>query len=197
MWKPVRLQASEVPPALSTRIPTQRASWDPWRRQVVCCLELAINASQTTNGNATNVPPIVPILYDPTGTYTCGSTNGVPGMHSTRASTRSKWIVAVGGHHRLDAIKTPTSRSCLQEPSLMGALEGAAITVLAKGVKFPAGIERSDLGRSRGQYAGRHHASYDRRLRFRGGGGNGGGWRVTVLSSPIPYPEQLLAQPST
>jgi hypothetical protein len=40
-----------------------------------------------------------------------------------------------------DATQSGNLAELLQEPTLMGALEGAGITVLAKGMRFPAGSD--------------------------------------------------------
>jgi len=40
-----------------------------------------------------------------------------------------------------DASQNGNMAELLQEPSLMGATEGAAITVLSKGLQFPAGSD--------------------------------------------------------
>src|SRR5207237_1299012 len=52
-------------------------------------------------------------------------------------------IVPPGTYHEILLMCKPVR---LQEPSLMGALEGAAITVLARGVKYPPGTDPFGVG---------------------------------------------------
>src|SRR5258705_5478935 len=47
-----------------------------------------------------------------------------------------------------DATQNGNMAQLLQEPSLMGALEGAAVTVLSKGMLFPAGTDPFGTGPS-------------------------------------------------
>ena len=65
-----------------------------------------------------------------------------------------------------DASQNGNLAELLQEPSLMGALEGAGITVLAKGVKFPVGASNIAWSRGHGgrQLPDRHGAAQLRRL---------------------------------
>jgi hypothetical protein len=119
MWKPVRLQGSG---AASTVINanTHPAGnlLDPWRRQVTCLFGLALNGTPITSTNQ----------YDPSSQFSCS-----PAMQSQ--VDRLPLEATVGW----DATLNGNLAEQLQEPTLMGAYEGAGITVLAKGVKFPAG----------------------------------------------------------
>jgi hypothetical protein len=143
MWKPVRLQgvaaASSVIDA-STH-PAGTLKLDPWRASVNCLFGLALNGQPNTGGN-----------FDSSGTYSC------PTPSSPTASgpgpDGNTWNYFYGGPNfptmvvdRIplegilgwDATVNGNLAEQLQEPSLMGAYEGAAITVLAKGVNIPAG----------------------------------------------------------
>ena len=121
MWKPVRLQgvgaASSVINANTQ--PSGQLKLDPWRRQVVCLFGLALNGTPIS---ATNP-------YDPTppdqGGFTCPA--------NMQLQVDRLPLEAVVGW---DATLNGNLAEFLQEPTLMGAYEGAAITVLAKGVNF-------------------------------------------------------------
>ena len=136
MWKPVRLQgvgaASSVIDA--NAIPAGKLL-DPWRRHVNCLFGLTLQGVPTLGlGTGVAAPP-----YDPTSTYTCPDT-GIPGdtwNYFTTPATQGVPQIdripleAVVGW---DATLNGNLAEQLQEPALMGAYEGAGITVLAKGV---------------------------------------------------------------
>jgi hypothetical protein len=115
MWKPVRLQGVGAASSIINANTHPAGKLDAWRRQVNCLFGLAINGSPVSNKNA----------YDPTQTFTC--TAAMQG-----AVDRLPLEAVVGW----DASLNGNLAELLQEPSLMGALEGAAITVLSKGVDF-------------------------------------------------------------
>ena len=115
MWKPVRLQgvgaASSV---VNANAHPAGKLLDPWRQQVNCLFGLALDG-----GFISNTHP-----YDPTGTFSCttamqGKVDPIP-------------MEPVVGW---DATLNGNIAELLQEPTLMGAYEGAAITVLAKGLE--------------------------------------------------------------
>jgi hypothetical protein len=130
MWKPVRLQGVGAASSIIDGNTHPAGKLDFWRRQVNCLMGLAIDGSPISSSNP----------FDPTGSFTCGSTNG----------TAWKYFQAFNGINpqvdRLpleatvgwDANLNGNLAELLQEPSLMGALEGAGITVLSKGVRFPS-----------------------------------------------------------
>jgi hypothetical protein len=126
MWKPIRLQgvgaASSVIDA--TTHPSGQLKLDAWRRQVDCLFGLGINGSPIVSAaSATATNPANP--YDPTGAFTC------PAAMQGQVD-RLPLEAVVGWSSELNG----NLAEQLQEPSLMGALEGAGITVLAKGVDF-------------------------------------------------------------
>jgi hypothetical protein len=124
MWKPVRLQGVGGASSVINATTHPAGKLDPWRRQVDCLFGLAINATPaagTPGALATNP-------YDPSGQFTCAPT--------MQFSVDRLPLEATVGW---DATLNGNLAEQLQEPSLMGAYEGAAITVLGKGVKFPAG----------------------------------------------------------
>ena len=120
MWKPVRLQgvgaASSV---VNANIAPAGKLLDPWRRKVNCLFGLALNGGVAS---ATNP-------YDPTGQYSCPAS-----QYNTVQPIPLEGIVG------WDASLNGNLAELLQEPSLMGAYEGAAITVLGQGVYIPPGL---------------------------------------------------------
>jgi len=118
MWKPVRLQG--VGPGATTINADAHPAGklDAWRRQVVCLFGLALNGVPLS---ATNPD------FDPTGTYSC------PASQYLRVD-RIPLEAIVGW----DATGNGNLAQLLQEPTLMGAYEGAGITVLGRGIRIPA-----------------------------------------------------------
>ena len=109
---------------------------DPWRRRVNCLFGLTLSGvadGWKRRGRR-------PHRYDPTGTYQCA--NGVgsdgntwqnfttPGTQSVPQVDRLPLEAVVGWNATVNG----NLAEQLQEPSLMGAYEGAGITVLGKGV---------------------------------------------------------------
>jgi len=131
MWKPVRLQgvgaASSVIDA--NAIPAGKLL-DPWRRHVNCLFGLSLSGSPTTATSGTG-------SYDPTGGYSCPDAGWLNFKGAPNAPQVDRLpLEAVVGW---DATVNGNLAEQLQEPSLMGAYEGAGITVLGKGVIPPAG----------------------------------------------------------
>jgi len=102
---------------------------DPWRRHINCLFGL------TLQGVPYGTTP-----YDPSGTFSCpeatwnyftaqgagATTNSVPQIDRLPLEATVGWDASLNGN----------LGELLQEPSLMGAFEGAGITVLAKGLDF-------------------------------------------------------------
>jgi hypothetical protein len=149
MWKPIRLQgvgaASSVIDA--TTHPAGTLKLDPWRRTVNCLFGLALNGQPSTgstgknpfdnpsdnNGNPYTCPTSLMGGTGPNGdtwNYFSGGPN-YPSMVADR--------IPLEGILGWDATVNGNLAEQLQEPSIMGAYEGAAITVVAKGVNIPAG----------------------------------------------------------
>jgi hypothetical protein len=112
MWKPVRLQGVGAGSVTINANTHPSGKMDPWRRQVNCLFGLATNGSLLSSGNA----------YDPTGAFSCPKT-----MQGAVDPLPLEGIVG------WDTTLNGNLAELLQEPSLMGAYEGAAVTVLAKG----------------------------------------------------------------
>ncbi|WP_341316742.1 choice-of-anchor Q domain-containing protein [Paraburkholderia sp. IMGN_8] len=114
MWKPVRLQGVGATSVTVNANTHPSGKMDPWRRQVGCLFGDALNGGLISASNP----------YDPTGTYSCSTAmqrqvDGIP------FEPISGWDFNLNGN----------LAELLIEPTLMGAYEGAAITVLGKGVK--------------------------------------------------------------
>ena len=118
MWKPLRLQGVGAASSMINADAHPAAKMDPWRRQVVCLFGLALNGTPISGSNA----------YDPSGTFNCTS--------DMQFSVDRLPLEATVGW---DATLNGNLAEQLIEPTLMGAFEGAGITVLSKGVRFPAG----------------------------------------------------------
>ena len=120
MWKPVRLQGVGAATSIINANTQPAGKLNPWRQNVDCLFGLS--------------PAGTPRGYDPG----CGAawTNFNP-TSSNAAVDRLPTEATVGW----DATLNGNLAEQLQEPGLMGALEGAGITVLAKGVVFPAGSD--------------------------------------------------------
>lgn len=123
MLKPVRLQgvgAASV--TLTANAHPAGKLLDPWRRQVNCLFGLALNGQPVSAGNP----------YDPSGTYSCN----VPTIAGNPMQVDRVEMEGVLGW---DTTLNGNLAELLQEPTLMGAYEGAGITVLGKGVRYPTG----------------------------------------------------------
>ena len=117
MWKPVRLQGVGAASVTLNADAHPAGKMDQWRRQNNCVFGLSIDG--TPNLNNAN--------YDPAGIYSCP-----PAMH--QRVDRIPFEAIVGW----DASGNGNLAQVLQEPTLMGAYEGAGITVLGRGVRVPA-----------------------------------------------------------
>jgi len=113
MWKPVRLQGVGAGAVTINADAHPAGKMDPWRRRVDCLFGLTIQGAPNS-GNA---------AYDPDHQYSC------PADQYFR-SDRLPFEGFIGW----DASSNGNLAQVLQEPSLMGAYEGAGITVLGRGV---------------------------------------------------------------
>ncbi len=118
MWKPVRLQGAGPGSVVLNADAHPAGSLDSWRRQIDCLFGLS------TNG--------VPVSADThesrfDAVYTC------PATQFLRAD-RIPFEPIVGW----DATGNGNLAQVLQEPTLMGAYEGAGVTVVGRGVKILA-----------------------------------------------------------
>ena len=131
MWKPVRLQGVGAASSVLNANTQPAGKLDQWRQEVNCLFGLALNGQPYTPASGNN--PFA------TGT-------GAPSCPATG------WAYFTGGPNNPQVDRLPLEgvlgwdttvngnlAQLLQEPTLMGAYEGAGITVLSKGVNIPAG----------------------------------------------------------
>ncbi len=114
MWKPVRLQGVGAATVVVNANTHPSGKIDPWRRQAVCLFGLALDGGFISASHP----------YDPNGKYTC-STALQATVDPIPLEPLVGWDPTLNGN----------IAELLQEPTLLGAYEGAAITVLAKGVQ--------------------------------------------------------------
>jgi len=133
MWKPVRLQGvGAVSSVLDANAFPSGKLLDPWRRHVNCLFGLTLQGAPKTATSGAG-------SYDPTGFYSCPDTsvpgdvwNFYNGAPSAPQIDRQPLEAILGW----DATQNGNVAEQLQEPALMGAYEGAGITVLGKGVDY-------------------------------------------------------------
>jgi hypothetical protein len=136
MWKPVRLQgvgaASSV---INANAHPAGKLLDPWRQRVNCLFGLALNGAPYTSNTGSNP-------YDPSGTVSCPGAGwfGFNAQPNAPQIDRLPLEAVVGW----DATLNGNLAELLQEPTLMGAYEGAGITVLGKGLDFHGAIPWND-----------------------------------------------------
>jgi len=125
MWKPVRLQGVGAATSIINANAQPAGKYlSPWRRHLNCFFGLTLDGAPI---DATHP-------YDPNGTFNCPETgwnhffgqSNSPQIDRLPTEATVGWIASLNGN----------LAELLQEPSLMGAYEGAGITVLAKGVEF-------------------------------------------------------------
>ncbi len=142
MWKPVRLQGVGAVTSVINANTQPAGKLDPWRARVTCLFGLALNGQPATGGGtATNGSSLFSNApssnnqnpYDPTGNYTCGGWPGFTGVQNNPQVDR----LPLEGMLGWDTTVNGNLAQLLQEPTLLGAYEGAGITVLSKGVKVP------------------------------------------------------------
>ena len=115
MWKPVRLQGVGAASSVINANTHPAGKLDTWRLKVNCLFGLGVNGSPNT--------------WDPgcgSGWYGFNATPNAPQVDRLPLEAAVGW----------DATQNGNMAELLQEPSLMGALEGAGITVLSKGLDF-------------------------------------------------------------
>jgi hypothetical protein len=116
MWKPVRLQGVGAVSSLINANPHPAGKIDTWRTRVDCLFGLATNGSPATGSNP----------FDAYGTGATCPAAQLGAVDRLPLEATVGWDAGLNGN----------LAELLQEPSLMGALEGAAITVVSKGVDF-------------------------------------------------------------
>ncbi len=120
MWKPVRLQGVGAASSVINANAHPSGKLDTWRAQVDCLFGLGLNGSPKTWDSSCGA-----------GWFGFNAAETASGVVSPQVD-RLPLEATVGW----DASLNGNLAELLQEPSLMGALEGAGITVLSKGVNF-------------------------------------------------------------
>ncbi|ADI28857.1 choice-of-anchor D domain-containing protein [Methylotenera versatilis] len=120
MWKPVRLQGVGAGSVTVNADAHPAGKMDQWRRQVDCVFGLTLSGVPNLGNSSA--------AFDPNGQYSCPSA-----MH--QRGDRIPFEAITGW----DASGNGNLAQVLQEPTLMGAYEGAGITVLGRGVRIPNG----------------------------------------------------------
>jgi hypothetical protein len=116
MWKPVRLQGVGAVSSLINANPHPAGKIQTWRVRVNCLFGLATNGAPVSGTNP----------FDSNGDGVSCATAQLGAVDRLPLEATVGWDASLNGN----------LAELLQEPSLMGALEGSAITVLAKGVDF-------------------------------------------------------------
>jgi len=125
MWKPVRLQGVGATVSV-VDANTQPAGklLTPWRQKIVCLFGLTIDGRpRSPSDTACDSGMNYALVGDTTTNFATMTVDRLP-FEATLG-----WDASLNGN----------LAEQLSEPSLLGAYEGAAITVLGKGVKFPTG----------------------------------------------------------
>ncbi len=135
MWKPVRLQGVGAGTSIidANAMPAGKLL-DPWRRHVNCLFGLTMQG----------VPIDASHPYDPSGTYSCPDTGWNPKTWSASANNPQVDRLPLEAVVGWDATLNGNLAELLQEPSLMGAYEGAGVTVVSKGLDFHGALPWSD-----------------------------------------------------
>lgn len=120
MWKPVRLQGVGAGSVTINADAHPAGKMDQWRRQMNCVFGLSLDGIPNLNNTSYNgADPL-------NSSYSCP-----PDMH--QRVDRIPFEAIVGW----DASGNGNLAQVLQEPTLMGAYEGAGITVVGRGVRIP------------------------------------------------------------
>ena len=128
MWKPVRLQGVGASAVTINADAHPAGKMDQWRRQVNCSFGLSLDGTPNPGNSAAGFSGTDPNYKS----YSCPAA-----MH--QRVDRIPFEAIVGW----DAAGNGNLAQVLQEPTLMGAYEGAGITVLGRGVRAPACSDRT------------------------------------------------------
>jgi hypothetical protein len=193
MWKPLRLQGVGAVASVINGNTHPAGKADVWRREVNCLFGLSLNGYQSLPGGT----PFA--AYDPTGAYKCAAT----GANFGNGPTTLFGFQPTGTNPQVDRLPLEAVigwnaslngnlAEQLQEPSLMGALEGAAITVLSKGVFIPNGA--TDVFGATSATAGSYPAGT---TLLSGGTNRTTGCGPNTATAHNPFPSNFLCNPSS
>jgi hypothetical protein len=124
MWKPIRLQGVGAVSSIINANTHPAGKMEPWRQQIVCLFGLTLDGRPSSG----------PYAGCPGAGWNPSSLPGANASFPTMIVDRVTMEAVLGW----DASLNGNLAEQLIEPSLMGAYEGAAITVLGKGVNIPA-----------------------------------------------------------
>jgi uncharacterized repeat protein (TIGR01451 family) len=173
MWKPIRLQgvgaASSVIDANTQPVGKLLT---PWRQKIVCLFGLTADGRpRSTSDRACDNGMNFALIGDTTQNFATMTVDRLP-FEATLG-----WDASLNGN----------LAEQLSEPSLLGAYEGAAITVVAKGVKFPRFTAINDAF---GATTGAAFPANTLLLTASDCGGSN-------ASTPNPYPTNYFCNPSS
>jgi hypothetical protein len=137
MWKPVRLQGVGAGSVTINANTHPSGKMDPWRREVNCLFGLALNGQPISATNPYDPNPVA------ANRIPCATQHWQPQVDRLPLEGVVGWDTTVNGN----------LAEMLQEPTLMGAYEGAGITVVGKGVRIPAGDDPFGSGPDTGGVA--------------------------------------------
>ncbi len=194
MWKPVRLQGPGAVAGVINANTHPAGKIEVWRRQINCLFGLTLDGAATTYGTGTNP-------YDPTGTYSCAA--GAGGANFSGTPTTLAFFQPTSTNPQVDRLPFESVigwiaslngnlAELLQEPSLMGAYEGAAITVLSKGVRIPNGA--TDIFGGNAATAGAFPAGT---VLLTGGTNGTTGCGANTATAHNPFPSNFYCNPSS
>jgi hypothetical protein len=153
MWKPVRLQGVGAASSV-INANTQPAGkvLDPWRRHINCLFGLTLQGVPYTLASGAHPYDNPNDTANNGGPYVCPDTGWVyfTAQPDSPQIDRLPLEATVGWDAQLNG----NLAELLQEPTLMGAYEGAGITVLGKGVEFHGQNPWSDSSEPGGFPAG-------------------------------------------
>jgi hypothetical protein len=122
MWKPLRLQGVGAESVTVNADAHPAGKMDAWRRQVNCLFGLSLEGRPLIGDGTYNAD-----TYDASNTYSCP-----PSMQ--QRVDRIPFETILGW----DTTGNGNLAQMIQEPTLMGAYEGAGVTALGRGVRIPA-----------------------------------------------------------
>jgi hypothetical protein len=122
MWKPVRLQGVGAASVTVNADAHPAGHMDQWRRQMVCVFGLTMEGIPNMGNDQA--------LFDPSSQYSCPNDMWLKGDRIPFEAITG-WQASGNGN----------LAQVLQEPTLLGAYEGAGVTVVGRGVREPAGTD--------------------------------------------------------
>jgi uncharacterized repeat protein (TIGR01451 family) len=122
MWKPVRLQGVGAGSVTVNADAHPAGHMDQWRRQMVCVFGLTLEGIPNMGNSQA--------AFDPDSRYSCPNDMWLKGDRIPFEAITG-WQAAGNGN----------LAQVLQEPTLLGAYEGAGLTVVGRGVREPNGTD--------------------------------------------------------